>query len=489
MPVSNSNSTNIIPQEFTDYLSQVCQQIRWKKAHPSIRRELSNHMKDQMEVYVSHGIPSEEAIQKTIQEMGDPIQIGTQLDRTYRPKIDKGVLFLVGLLLLTGSFMQSVFYMQGPVSYPWLNTVLAVILGISGMLAAMQIDYTALAMNRKNSIILYLAYNLAVLFLPIAYRFSRNAGSYMLYSFGIHLCLLFPLIFCGVIYSFRNQGLFGFLVCGGMAAISLFLMIGTTFFRGLMIALPCLAVLILALKINWFGNFSTGKKAAAYSLMFGPTVILFYVFLTLAWHRIYLWINPYADPQNQGYYILAVRSALASSKWIGYAEPLPLYAAQEQLPLTEFQFLPHTPDLLLTWAITRLGWWILCIVLLLALLLCWKGIHICRKQSNVLGKMVSFTAVFTLAIQFFFFLLANLGGLDFSPFPFPFLQGNISIIVNFILLGFLLSAEQRKGLDEMNVYEMDLKFPVNVSVQHSNREVNISLKLRLPDFKRSWRKR
>ncbi len=495
MPVSNSNPnlTNPVPQEFTDYLAEVCRQIRWKKAHPSIQRELSDHMKDQMDEYISHGIPSHEAVQKTVQEMGDPVQIGTQLDRTYRPKIDKGILLLAGLLLIMGAVLQSIFYVQGSMRFPWLNMVIAVVIGVCGMLAAVQIDYTILAVNRKTSVILYLAYNFVILLFPITRRFfsayvffHSNPVNYLFAVFGQYLFLLFPLVLCGLIYSFRNQGLFGFLICGGMAAASLFLIVMNRPSFGLIIALPCLAVLSLALKLNWFGMYP-GKKAAAYVLMFGPAAILFCAFVVLAWNRIYIWIHPSTDPRNQGYFTLAVRSALASSKWIGHAEPLSLPIRQEQFPLDKI--LIHTPDLLLTWMIAVLGWWILCVVLPPALLLCWKGIQICRKQSNLLGKMVSFTVVFTLAVQFFFFLLTNLTGFSFGPFPFPFLQGNGSIIVNFILLGFLLSAKQRKGLDEKSIYQADLKFPVNVSVQRSSREVDISFKLRLPDFKRNWRKR
>lgn len=493
MPVSNSDSnvTNSIPPEFTDYLSQVCRQIRWKKAHPSIQRELSDHMKDQMDEYISRGILSHEAVQKTVQEMGDPVQIGTQLDRTYRPKIDKGILLLAGLLLIMGFFMQTVFYVQRSISCPWPKIATAVIIGVCGMLAVIRIDYTVLAVNRITSGILYLAYNLVILLFPITHRlFSAygftNSVNYLFAVFGQYLFLLFPLVFCGLIYSFRNQGLSGFLICGGMAAASLFLMVMNSRSFGLIIAIPCLAVLSLALKLNWFG-ISPGKKTAAYALMFGPAAIFCCAFAVLARNRIYFWIHPSADPRNQGYFTLAVRSALASSKWIGHAEPLSLPIRQEQFPLDKI--LIHTPDLLLTWMIAVLGWWILCVVLPPALLLCWKGIQICRKQSNLLGKMVSFTVVFTLAVQFFFFLLTNLTGFSFGPFPFPFLQGNGSIIVNFILLGFLLSAEQRKGLDEKSIYQTDLKFPVNVSVQRSSREVDISFKLRLPDFKRNWRKR
>lgn len=474
---------NTVPQEFAEYLEQVCQQIRWKKAHPSIRRELSNHMEDQMGEYLSVGIPPEEAARKTVKEMGDPVQIGTQFDRSYRPKVDKGILLATGLLLVIGYIIQSFFYLQSPVlSLSRWDMPAAVVIGVCGMLAAVKIDYTALAMNRKTSIVVYTIYNAVIFILPLLYRFiAQNSSYYLLFSAAIHLSLLFPLVFCGIVYSFRGWGFPGFLVCGAMATVSLFLMLLNRFTATLITIIPTLAVMVMAVKLDWFGFFSKMKKSAAYVCIFAPVTIFVCTILIRYAGRIFaVIINPSIDARDKGYIYIVIRSVLKSSKWIGRVD----LAATPfgDLPLNEI--LPHDPDLLLTWTIATLGWWTLFIIIPLALLICLKGLHICLRQSGSLGKMVSCAAVFTLAAQFACFIQANLGIVFIVPFPFPFLQGNRSIIVNLILLGFLLSVGQRKGLDEPSSSQEDLfdkKSPVSLSVKRTGQEIDVSLKVRLPD--------
>ena len=103
--------------------------------------------------------------------------------------------------------------------------------------------------------------------------------------------------------------------------------------------------------------------------------------------------------------------------------------------------------------------------------------------------MISCAVVVTLAAQFLCFLQANLGIVYMIPYPFPFLQGNRSIIVNLLLLGFLLSVGQRKGLDEpapdKNSSDfLYVKQPLAFSVRRSGQEIDVSLKLRLPEGKR-----
>ena len=68
------------------YLKTVCQQIRWKKAHGVISEELENHIIDQKNAFVSEGFTEENAMDKAIEEMGDPIVVGSELDRTHKPK-------------------------------------------------------------------------------------------------------------------------------------------------------------------------------------------------------------------------------------------------------------------------------------------------------------------------------------------------------------------------------------------------------------------
>ena len=56
-----------------EYLNKVTEQIRCKKAHESVEGELKNHILDQMEAYKLGGMDEEEALDKAIIEMGDPV--------------------------------------------------------------------------------------------------------------------------------------------------------------------------------------------------------------------------------------------------------------------------------------------------------------------------------------------------------------------------------------------------------------------------------
>ncbi len=474
-----------VPQEFTEYLSQVCQQIRWKKAHPSVRRELSGHMEDQMAEYCSAGIPPEEAVSKTIKEMGDPIQVGTGLDRSYRPKTDKGLLLAVGLLLVAGWLVQSVYYQSVDEIISPVSLLISIALGFCGMLAAIRVDYTVLAVSRKTGMIGYTLYNVLIFMLPIMYRFGGHSFfSFSLFSCAVHLFLLFPLAYCGVVYSFRGKGLSGFLFCGAMAAVSLFLMLTASFSAPALVLIPSLAVLIMAVKLDWFGFDAKREKVSAYLLMFIPLTVIFCVFLAMGWRPVSIIMDPSIAPRGKGYIYIAIRSVLGSSQWIGPTDVVVTPWGEQPIE----QILPHNPDLLLTWTIVRLGWWTLCVIIPLALFVCLKGIHILRKQSGALGKMVSCAVVFTFAVQFLCFIQANLGLVFMVPYPFPFLQGNRSIVVNLILLGFLLSVGQRWGLDEaapalVNDSAGRRTKPVTVSAQRYGKEIDISLKIFLPNVR------
>lgn len=70
-----------------EYLRCVTDQIRCKKACPGIEKELEDHITDQAEMYLKKGMTEEQALKKAIAEMGDPVQVGVELDRIHRPQM------------------------------------------------------------------------------------------------------------------------------------------------------------------------------------------------------------------------------------------------------------------------------------------------------------------------------------------------------------------------------------------------------------------
>ena len=81
-----------------EYLHLVTDQIRCKKARPDVKTELEAHIMDQMEDYRNEGMEEQEAMERAILEMGDPVEVGVELDRIHRPKMSWEILLLVGIL-------------------------------------------------------------------------------------------------------------------------------------------------------------------------------------------------------------------------------------------------------------------------------------------------------------------------------------------------------------------------------------------------------
>ena len=62
--------------KMNEYLSQVTDQIRCQKVHKAVRAELQAHLEDQAEAYESEGMSADEAMEKAVLEMGDPVETG-----------------------------------------------------------------------------------------------------------------------------------------------------------------------------------------------------------------------------------------------------------------------------------------------------------------------------------------------------------------------------------------------------------------------------
>ena len=88
------------PESVRGYLDAVEAQIRWKRARTVAARELETHLEDQQEEFLAEGHPPEEAERLAVEDMGDPVAVGADLDRLHRPRPQWGMLGLTLALLL-----------------------------------------------------------------------------------------------------------------------------------------------------------------------------------------------------------------------------------------------------------------------------------------------------------------------------------------------------------------------------------------------------
>ena len=79
------------PESVRGYLDAVEAQIRWKRARTVAARELETHLEDQQEEFLAEGHPPEEAERLAVEDMGDPVAVGADLDRLHRPRPQWGM--------------------------------------------------------------------------------------------------------------------------------------------------------------------------------------------------------------------------------------------------------------------------------------------------------------------------------------------------------------------------------------------------------------
>ena len=73
-----------IPQ-FNDFCGRVCGRVRFSPDHEAITQELTAHLEDHMDALVARGFPPETAARQAVAAMGDPEEIGRELDKSHSP--------------------------------------------------------------------------------------------------------------------------------------------------------------------------------------------------------------------------------------------------------------------------------------------------------------------------------------------------------------------------------------------------------------------
>lgn len=418
--------------KINSYLETVRQQIRWKRAQPIALEEIKNHIIDQKNALLMGGLDEETATNKAIAEMGDPVAIGEQLDRAHRPRPDWTLLVLTGTMLLLGLAIQF-FVNRTPNDIQGFETQI-IWAGMAAILmtAAYFADFTIVGKYPKSVFgVLALITVIFCLFTGKVAGMARNA---------VYPLLLFPTAFAGLVYSMRNKGYGGLVLCGVAfllpAVLSSMVPSITVLF---LLCVSCLIILTAAVLKGWFKV----RKLSAMLIIYVPTafVLLIIPFIMIMAggyraHRLQCLLNPSLDPMGAGYMGTIIRRILSNAQFIGEGVPINGYGLPDA-----FLFLPEiNTDYLLTYLIYRFGWIVLLAVILLFAAFIVRGVVLCGKQKNILGFLTSTAIVSTIAVQLIVYISSNLGFLLFSPLSLPLISyGGKFLMINMFLIGLLLS--------------------------------------------------
>ena len=415
--------------KISEYLKNVCEQIRWKKAHRVISKELEDHIVDQKDAFISQGMEEDAAIEKAIQEMGDPIIVGSELDRTHKPKPQWSLIFLTGVLLILGVIIREfIAYDSGVMGRTGGNIVLMVF-GIGAMALAYFLDYTIIGKYPRFIYFTLIAITIGVLAMSPRYM----AQSY----YPKFLMLLFPTAFAGIIYNMKNKGYIGIILSGIYFIFPALICLQIPSLSSLALySITCLIILTYAILKDTFNV----KKLNAMLLVYIPTIItpfiLFKFAVTYQIERLKAALNPSLDPLGWGWMANLTRNIIANAKFIGQSQfGIEIYGVEPE------KLLPNiNTDFLLTYLIDRLGWISFIVIMAILCVFIVRSFKFTIKQKNVLGGLISTSIIINFIMQVLIYVVNNLGFQLIAPLSLPLISyGRIATFINMFLIGIMLS--------------------------------------------------
>ena len=423
-----------------EYLHAVEEQISWKRARPVLSRELRQHLEDQRDDFAAQGFADAEKM--AVEEMGDPVSVGAELDRIHRPKSQRGPLAMTVILALAGGFLRVwLTYSARPgwEAFSQRKTVLALALGTAVLLFGYFLDISPLLRRPKTVYIGALA--VGVLFWAIWRTSPVISRSY----WAIYALQLYPVVYAVWLYRWRGKGWTGLLgaVAGGIP-LTLQCMLYPSISNALILLLSGFVLLLFAIWKDWFRV----SKPAATAFLSGlaVTIIAFVVLRYGSSPRIEALFYPEKHAANAGYQAVTVRRALDASQWFGEG-------AAGFAPYPFEQYVPEwSRDFLLTTVVYKLGWLpFLLVVLAMTSLLVWL---LCRWSRNQAGQMVVLSVVMIFLCRIFFSVALNMGFV-LASFGFPLLTGNLQSIMDMGLLGLILSVFRNGSILRENIQKFE----------------------------------
>lgn len=408
------------------YSKAVCGQIRWKKAHAVVSEEIENHLVDQRNAYMADGADETTATEKAILQMGDPVTVGTQLDRTHRPKPQWGMLSLAAVFIICGIVLQ--IYAYWGTGHRWmLNLFITQAIGLALLAGAYFSDFTRIKRHARK------IYLIVVILFSAAYVLRKLEIAWGLE--GV-IALLFPLVFAGVVCTARNSGYRGVIVCEAAFALPalMLLLSQDRWLRSHFVLLSVSAIVILCVAVSkgWFGV----KPLQGNLLVLLPAAVALLAAVVIIasnnelFSKVIAAINPSFDPFAPESGASEIKAALAGSRFIG----------QGTLPEATTQGVGFGTSRMLTSLIFYTGWIFAIPVLGLLLFFVVKGFWLCSQQKSGVALFISFAAMMTFTMQVAGYVLFNLGVTLLSPISLPLIfQYSYEFYINMALLGIMLS--------------------------------------------------
>lgn len=442
-----------------EYLRCVTDQIRCKKACPGIEKELEDHITDQAEMYLKKGMTEEQALKKAIAEMGDPVQVGVELDRIHRPQMSWGLVLLAGILGIISIVLQYGLKSHGyEMGFPQ-RQLLFTVVGFVLMLGIYYLDYSILGKYGKWMAGVFLA----LMGLTIPCRlYMGGAGTYLrLGNMAVSVPLLMYLyvpLFGAVLYSYRRKGYEALWKIAGWMILPVGLVVqSASLIHAALLALALLMMVTIAIQRSWY---DISKKRTLFALWGGGTAF-FITGSVIIFEKI---LKAYQQERIQAYFDQTGIYGYMQNQIAGvFRESKMLGKSISGMKILESSLAGFNGELIWMSLIACFGIIAGMIGAGLYVMLIWKIFRISGNQSNELGKMIGYGCGLVFAGQIVYSFLICLNIVPEMPVILPFLSyGGSGTLLSYILMGLVLSVYRYKNIPLESQKRKSLKIRISV---------------------------
>lgn len=423
-----------------EYLNTLTGQIRCKMAREEVEEEVRGHIEDQTLAFMSEGMERDEAEALAVRGMGDPVEVGNELDKIHRPRMPWGMIALIIALSVKG-YMAYHFLVAkcvdeagNSVTDQGIRYLFFILSGLAVMVGVCFIDYTRTGVRaRELMAVLLVGCTVGLKFSGVMMNgVVRWIGLGAIAVDVLALLMLTVPLYAGILYYYRGSGMSGIIksVLWPLPGCMIAMMCAGAWMAMVLIA-AYLVVFEIAVFKGWFG---ISRRSAVTA---GCTVGAALLIMPLVWMR---WFAaPYQQERlsavfgvggDMPYYPGAfVRTLLDGGRLLG-----------KNPGLSDTILSPPNPSEVLLAGIA--GYYGILAALAVAgvlLFLLLRFLHISLKQRNQLGMLMGTGCAGIFLIQAGMYFVTNTGSAYLASFC-PFLSmGASSALVNYVLLGLLLS--------------------------------------------------
>ena len=433
-------------QEYMEILSG---QIRCRQAVPLVIKELEVHIEEQKADFLAEGMPESEAEEMAVKEMGDPVEVGIWMDGIHRPKMNWGIILLIGLLSAAGLMAWyglniraagSAGQTAGSTGYLFIRYLAYTAAGFLAMVGICYMEYTWFAARAKKIMLVYCG---VILFYLFFIDFGRLGD---VFADGIRdavwlMAFLFLPLYCGVLYSYRGQGILGF---AKGAAWMIPIVVSQLIYRNRLEML--IFVFVLAVVLSYAvgtGTFCIPVKRTLLGIWTAAALLSAGIMGTDGLTSYGIIPEMYGDFMAHSQSML--REILAGSRALGSAgENMSIQG--ELLEVTEI--FPVGSEFLLTYTAVHFGIFVSAVAILVTGALLLRLLLLSVKQKNRLGRLMGFGCGMMLLVHGAGYALGNMGVIMPEKVYCPFAMDRLGVIVTYVLFGIMLSIYRYQNISE-----------------------------------------